>query len=31
MSVCEILRSLELLKVAKSKYDTQTLPIIRYE
>ena len=31
MSVGEILRSLELLKMAKSKYDTQTLPIIRYE
>ena len=31
MSVGEILRSLKLLEDAKKKYDTQTLPIIRYE
>ena len=31
MSVGEILRSLKLLEEAKKKYDTQTLPIIRYE
>ena len=31
MSVGELLRSLALLEEAKSKYDTQILPIIRYE
>lgn len=31
MSVGEILRSLKLLEDAKKEYDTQTLPIIRYE
>ncbi len=31
MSVGEILRSLKLLEEAKREYDTQTLPIIRYE
>ena len=31
MSVGEILRSLHLLGQAQAAYDTQTLPMIRYE